>query len=224
MKATKRGEKAKPAPPADINKEFCQRFLSLMVSFYDEPSMNPIITFPQTVSDPEAKEETYQPFQSRVIDLRLRRMQDKLEEFQINQNEKIENNLNKIDKKQQELHPELDDLFAPETVQRSSVPYHVQAQQKDAERNAWHMRNRKNKPIDYQEVEREYKQRLVQSKQTGEARAKQRVERIRNNLPNKEFYVSKITQREQEEKEVVRAREPRRREPPVLSLKSPIYE
>ena len=76
-KTSKQGsKKQKENYCENINEEFCQRAFSLFFSFYENPSIEEINTFPPVKPDPTKNIKKKNSIQNSIVDLRLRRLQE----------------------------------------------------------------------------------------------------------------------------------------------------
>lgn len=187
--------KGKKTPPCkDVTGEFCQRFLSMMASFYDNPSSTEITTFP-----PAPKPEPTTPkqqqrkvdFSSPVADLRLKR---KLE-AQASQIAAAEtdfmNELQAARENVENQEVDMTGVFDPETSVRSEIPKYMLLKQLDEEEER-NRRTIKSKPLDIMEFERQGTQKLEMAKKRGINRAMKRREKMEASTPTKEYYKSPV--------------------------------
>lgn len=124
----------------------------------------------------EIKEDKSHPFQSRIVDLRLRRIQNTRNKIQVESNQKILDSYDQIEELINEYKDnDIESIFQPEKVALSDVPLYLQNIQNDEKND--HLKNQRKKranPIDLKTIEKQYTERLKRSEQIGKQRAKDR--------------------------------------------------
>lgn len=177
----------------DVELEFCQRALSLLTSFYETPSTSEILNFPPAKKVDLPPPEKKVPFNSSVIDLRVRRTQEQQKNDLVNINESIATRVEEMSEVLRSSNVNLDDVFLPEQADRPEKPRYLLNQELDEKAEAERKRTNRNAPLDMETVEKEYKQRLKKSQQKGLLRCQRRMERIKENASKtKPFYKTKI--------------------------------
>ena len=183
----------RPQPTCDdVPGEFCRRFLSLMASFYDNPSTEEILTFPSPRPQSSTpKEEKKLEFESPVTDLRLRR---KLEAT-ASENAEVTGTYNdKMRQLAEEFktgEADMTGVFEAELAERSEIPKYLAIQKLDEAEERRSKRGDR-KPMDILAIEKQNTRRLEIAMQRGIIRAKKRRERMENSATTKEFYKSQI--------------------------------
>lgn len=188
-----KGKRGQPACD-DVPGEFCSRFLSLMASFYDNPSTEEILTFPPVKARQwTPKEEQRIEFESPVTDLRLRRRL----EAQAGEVAQVENdyaeNLQKLSEQFKTSDADMTGVFEAELVERAAIPKYLANERLDQEDNKYQLRKRTWKPMDILAIEKQNTKRLEVALQRGIIRAKKRKERMESAAsPRSDLYKSQI--------------------------------
>lgn len=164
---------------------YSKAFKILAYSYKSGPEQSTILPNPENVST--TKEENKYPFQSRIVDLRLRRNQDQRTSVQ----EESSQLFLKSHKKYENLIKSNDDditsVFEPEQAVRPDVPLYLQNVIKEEKENLWKYRRKERpNPISMKKIEKEYSKRLENSKKIGINRAKHRYDYYHHQAPNVE--------------------------------------
>lgn len=172
MKQTK---SKKPDGVPFTSTKFCMNVFNLLASTYGMPS-NPLWIFKP---DPEAKtitEEKSSSFQSRIVDLRLRRQQENIAEQANKQNEYLASTIEEVYQKLKEETEDIEDAFAAETANRSEMSFSKRTLTNDTDNSPRFQRPKKSpyQSLNMKNIENEYSTRLEQSYRKGKARAEAR--------------------------------------------------
>lgn len=173
-------KKAKePVPCEDVEAEFCLRALSLFASLYGSPSTEEITTFPPPKSQKIPPPEKSIPFNSPIIDHRLRRNQEKRASTFENQSKLLSLQAERISEKldSEDNDCNLEEIFAPEKATRTEKPKYILNEEMDRKIEQ-DKREQKPKPLDMKEIQKQFKARLEASKKRGKERSAQRKERL----------------------------------------------
>ena len=134
--ATSKSAKSKSTTTANVELEFTQRFLSLFTSFYDTPSIDDIISFPAAKPNPQPEVKSTSrnpPFHSGVWDLRLKKSIDlRLANDQLT-SDSLSEQVTQLRETLQSDSADLNDIFAPQKVERQQIPLYLQNMEKDDE-------------------------------------------------------------------------------------------
>lgn len=167
----------------NIELEFTQRFLSLFTSFYETPSIEEILTFPQTKPAPptEVKAPTRMPpFHSGVWDLRLKKAIDaRITNDQLTSDSLSEQVL-QLRETLASDNPGMSDIFVPQKTERPQIPLYIQNIQKE-EALAEEERTKRTKPqsSNVAELTQLFTERLRTQKAMSKERAKRRFMRAK---------------------------------------------
>jgi hypothetical protein len=186
MKKTSTKKATKVKYCEDVNNEFFTRFYDLLYTNYHNEEPKPIETFPPMKPGSEAKAETQQAFNSKIVDLRIKRAFDK----KLNNKEHEETNetdeKDKFEKRMENNEEQIDEVFEKVGITISPIPTYIANQMKD-EVELKAKNERKNKRVNMKEVEAEFTRRLKQSEQRGRERALRRNAKLQGVEDHDEF-------------------------------------
>jgi hypothetical protein len=175
------GTRAKSAPVCEnVEQEFCTRALSLLASFYESPTIDPIVTMPPVKPGNPLPSPSVVAFSSAVADLRLRRAQEQQVAARSAMCEQIASRAEEMSQLLRSTSANLDDVFLSEPAPRPIKPLYQANLERDANaaaRFALEQRKPRYKPLEIGKVEREFKRRLEESAARGAERARRRIER-----------------------------------------------
>lgn len=197
----KAGKKTQEPEVEDISQQFCKGAMEIMMGFYRTEEACETPKMPRAKPQSSNRQEKLQPFSSRVVDLKLKRLRDK--NNQIN-SDRITELPDLAAQCADSVGAEIDnipELFSVEQANRDIVPRHIAAEQKrereeQEKKAALHARN----IIDWDESRRQQQARLRKAKEEGVNRAKKRAERMlnavtENDRPNRYYQMSSASSR-----------------------------
>ena len=167
---------------APITTDFCKRAFQLLASCYrleNPPSMKFAAA---NTENKKRMPEKNQAFQSKIVDLRMRRQQDQLEAVRTQKLKEIQSNVDQISKRLAEKNENIDEAFLNEKVAKPDIPIYLRNAEKFERRVEFEQERAKcipYKPMNMLEVEKLFTYRLAKAKESGEMRARQRVIRMR---------------------------------------------
>lgn len=181
-----KGRTKKIPPCENVELEFTQRFLSLFTSFYDTPSTTEILTFPPAPADPSgelAPQSTTKtpPFHSAVWDMRLSKaVAARQTNDQMTSDSLSEQVLQLRDSLAADT-PELTEIFAVEKAPRPEIPLYVQNIEKDKKAllESFKPPIRESQPLNLNEAEKVFTEKLKKQKEVSKERQKRRFIRAR---------------------------------------------
>ena len=159
----------------NVNNDFMRNVFNLLAASYSMPSESQIpLKFKDEEKEPQ--EDKSQAFQSRIVDLRLRRQQEQLVQYQIESNQKISGMIEDIAQKLKENSEDIDEVFEPEKAERFDVPLYLRNTDYDRKREDRYNREIRSphKPMNMKNIQREYTNRLERAQVIGTARAEKR--------------------------------------------------
>ncbi|OHT07876.1 hypothetical protein TRFO_23736 [Tritrichomonas foetus] len=176
MRPAKKSKFAKKNQTNNFPLDFYNRAFAILAYTYGSgPDQSYIL--PEPAEEVTVKEENRQPFQSRIVDLRLRRNQDQREKVQIEHDEKIQNSYEKYEQMIINSSEDIESVFEPEQAVRPDVPLYLQNIHNDERINSWKYRRKKRPhPMDMKKIEKEYTARLNKSREIGVKRATNRAQ------------------------------------------------
>lgn len=175
----------------NVNCDFCKNVFNLLASTYGIPA-DPLIelNFPEK-DEKTVNEDKSSSFQSRIVDLRLRRQQETLIQLQNDKNEAISSMIEDVYQKLIANSEDIDDAFEADKANRSDVPLYLRNIDNDYKIEEKYAKARRSphKPMNMRNIEREYTNRLERSRVIGTTRAEKRVLKMQmhaleNNIPN----------------------------------------
>lgn len=173
-----------PKPVEDVEEEFCKRTMQLLTAFYEPIGINEILMFPPVQENEQLPQEKSLPFNSSVVELRLKRtVENEINNYQQlidNYNKRIAYLQNEISSQQMNL----DEIFQAEPIDRPAKPLYIVNEEKDIEA-AERMKLRGMKTLDVLKTEPQMKERLQEAQKKGKERAAARVLRMSNIDVNK---------------------------------------
>ena len=175
----------------NVNCDFCKNVLNLLANTYGIPSDPQIqLNFPNN-AEKIVNEDKSSSFQSRIVDLRLRRQQETLIQLQKEKNDAISSMIEEVYQKLRDNSDDIDDAFAAEKANRSDVPLYLRNTEYEIRNEERYQKARKSphKPMNMKNITREYTNRLERSRVIGPTRAEKRVLKMQmhaleNNVPN----------------------------------------
>ncbi|OHT12031.1 hypothetical protein TRFO_18216 [Tritrichomonas foetus] len=176
---TKSSKSRSQSQTTNIELEFTQRFLSLFTSFYENPSIEEIVTFPQNLqlqpSDQQKAPGRTPPFHSGVWDLRLRKALDaRVTNDQLASDSLSEQVLQLRESLASET-PDLNDVFVPPMTERPQIPLYLQNIQKDEDQVKDSRRPRiRSTSINFAETSQMFSERLKRQKEKSQERRRNR--------------------------------------------------
>ncbi|OHT03608.1 hypothetical protein TRFO_28981 [Tritrichomonas foetus] len=165
----------------EISELFCLNALKMLGSIY--LIHNQVQQDPFPIIEGDAVPESKHAFQSRVVDLKLRRQTEKNSEVQkeFNSNLADQNDMYSEYYNQEEImNINIDDAFAPQAVERPQNYKYLSHAQKDS---VVQKKPANNKGINMKKITKEYQARLNQAKEKGINRAKRRAEKMQKGYP-----------------------------------------
>ena len=183
-----RQQKSRVKQPTDTLAEaFCLQALMMMGHIYlDRQSSFNMPTLPnpteEEIQNSNQKPESKHAFQSRVADLKLRRITNKTHLLQDSFNENLKQQLKDYDEhcnSENVVSTNIDDAFNPPAPKYNSYKYVENMQ------NVQEPREKKpaKQALDMKKINREYQARLDEAKEKGINRAKRRAERLQRGAP-----------------------------------------
>ena len=189
----------KQASDTDITKSFCKSALELMFSYYAPSDGTQVSKIPRVKGTQEApaKKETNQSFQSRLVDLRLRRAIDKMQETNAKKLAQAPKVIEKVEAREQD-EDNIPEIFQSEPTERAEVPRYVTSSKRQEEEIKEKVANfRGRNIINWEKSKQEFGRRLEKSKKDGIERARRRMERMqasgRENDPSIRYYPNSTT-------------------------------
>ncbi|OHS96679.1 hypothetical protein TRFO_09839 [Tritrichomonas foetus] len=177
-------------PEQNINCDFCRNIFNMLASSYGMPT-DPQIPLHFKKDKKTVSEEKSPAFQSKIVDLRLRRQQEQRSQIQDDSNVRISSLIEEVSQKLKDNLEDIDDVFQPEKANRSDVPLYLRNTEYDhrAEERYERARRSPHQPMNMKSITKEYTNRLERSQIIGTARAEKRVLRMQmhaleNNVPN----------------------------------------
>lgn len=175
----------------NVNCDFCKNVFNLLANTYGIPSDPQIqLNFPNN-AEKIVNEDKSSSFQSRIVDLRLRRQQETLIQLQKEKNDAISSMIEEVYQKLRDNSDDIDDAFAAEKANRSDVPLYLRNTEYEIRNEERYQKARKSphKPMNMKNITREYTNRLERSRVIGTTRAEKRVLKMQmhaleNNVPN----------------------------------------
>ena len=161
----------------NINEEFCQRAFSLFFSFYENPSIEEINTFPPVKPDPTKNTKKKNNIQKSIIDLRLKRLQEQKQTEAKQIVEEIEDNIIEMADTLRGSDINLDQVFLPEPAQRPEKPKYLINQEKDIEASRRRERPR-SEGINIIATQEKFQKKLDDSAKRGIERAQKRIQQL----------------------------------------------
>lgn len=161
----------------NVNCDFCKNVFNLLATTYGIPADPQIkLNFPEK-TEKTPTEEKSSSFQSRIVDLRLRRQQETLVQLQNDKNEAISSTIEEVYQKLRSNTEDIDDAFEAEKANRSEVPLYLRNIDNDFKNDERLTKSRKSphKPMNMKNIAREYTNRLERSRVIGTTRAEKRV-------------------------------------------------
>lgn len=174
MKANKSSISKKEITTDNFPFDFYNRAFEILAYLYKSgPEQSTIL--PNPTDEITVKEENKYPFQSRIVDLRLRRNQDQRASVQKESNKIFSNEYKKYGKLIKNDNDDIISAFEVEQAVRPDIPLYLQNVIKDEKENSWKYRRKKRpNPMNMKKIEKEYTERLKTSEKTGINRAKRR--------------------------------------------------
>lgn len=174
MKANKSSISKKEITTDNFPFDFYNRAFEILAYLYKSgPEQSTIL--PNPTDEITVKEENKYPFQSRIVDLRLRRNQDQRASIQKESNKIFSNEYKKYGKLIKNDNDDIISAFEVEQAVRPDIPLYLQNVIKDEKENSWKYRRKKRpNPMNMKKIEKEYTERLKTSEKTGINRAKRR--------------------------------------------------
>ena len=175
----------------NINCDFCKNVFNLLATTYGIPA-DPLVklNFPEK-TEKTPSEEKSSSFQSRIVDLRLRRQQETLIQLQNDKNEAISSIIEEVYQRLRANSEDIDDVFEADKANRSDVPLYLRNIDNDFKNDERLTKSRKSphKPMNMKNIAREYTNRLERSRVIGTTRAEKRVLKMQmhaleNSIPN----------------------------------------
>lgn len=188
MKSSKSHIAKKEATTDTFPLDFYSRAFEILAYLY-KSGPEQTTTLPNPDGEFSVKEENKYPFQSRIVDLRLRRNQDQRASVQAESSQAFLKSYKKYENLIKNNDDDIISVFEPEQAVRPDVPLYLQNVIKEEKENLWKYRRKKRpNPISMKEIEKEYSKRLENSKRIGIDRAKHRYDiyhhQAENTSPN----------------------------------------
>ncbi|EAY02025.1 hypothetical protein TVAG_051570 [Trichomonas vaginalis G3] len=181
--------------PQQLQEEFNKRAINLFYSMYTTPSVDELMNFPPVQEQPPtegAKLKAKIEFHSGVCDYKLRRKVQN----SVYQSNSVLVQLGETVERQPDIKNtqiiNAEEIFAPEKAQRSEKPLYLQNQEED-EQNYEKSIHISHKPLNIPAIEKEYKQRLKKSEETGKARCMRRYRFIKKTEKEHRDFVSSLS-------------------------------
>ena len=161
----------------NINEEFCQRAFSLFFSFYENPSIEEINTFPPAKPNTEKNTKKKNTIQNSILDLRLKRLQGQKQEEMQQIVESFEENIIEMGDALRRSEINLEQVFAPEPTQRPEKPKYLQNEEKDIEESKRKDRHRA-EGINIIATQEKFQKKLDDAARKGKERAQKRYKQL----------------------------------------------
>jgi hypothetical protein len=138
-------------------------------------SGQPIRSFPAVAVGPPANAANYSSFQSKISDLRLQRLQDRIDALHTQAAQDTVSACQRYSGLlRSENNPQIEQVFKPERAKRRDYPLYLENADRDKSAAQWRPKQQ-HTHLPMQEIEREFAIRLKQSKNRGNSRARQRM-------------------------------------------------
>lgn len=184
MKSSKSHIAKKEATTDTFPLDFYSRAFEILAYLY-KSGPEQTTTLPNPDGEFSVKEENKYPFQSRIVDLRLRRNQNQRASVQTESNQTFLSSYKKYKNLIRSNDDDIIPVFEPEQAVRPDVPLYLQNVIKEKEEDSVKYRRKKRpNPISMKEIEKEYSKRLKNSKKVGINRAKHRFNYYQNQAEN----------------------------------------
>ena len=194
MNPTNKSKIAKSQQTTDnIHQDFYNRAFAILAYMYSSgPAVDYILPKPSQTNQNEGLPEESKPaFQSRIVDLRLRRYQDTNDDVYMESNQKYMDSYADIQNLLQDEMEDITPVFTPEQADRPETPLYVRNYIHEQKMNQRKYRRRKpHMEMDYKKIEKEYSERIKKAQEIGIKRAEERYNTYALN-PYPEFYKSK---------------------------------
>jgi hypothetical protein len=161
----------------DFDATFFKHVYSMIASIYnpDDSAAQPPPSLPVPKTRSARNPVTPSTFQSKIADLRLRRMQDRIDALHA---EAANQAKAACDNYAQMLHSrptlEIDEVFKPERARRRNYPLYLENEEKDRSAARWRPKQQPAR-VPLEEINRNFSARLEDAKEKGSARAQRRL-------------------------------------------------
>lgn len=193
-------KREQPVQDTDITKSFLKSALEQMFAFYvesDDVTVSKVPRVKRTENAQDVKKETNQSFQSRLVDLRVRKAMDKAQERNSKKTSEVPDVIKNVETHTNDEEDNIPEIFQTEPAERAEVPRYVSASKKQEEMNQNVSNFRGRNMINWEKSRQEFGRRLQKSKMDGINRAKRRMERLqasaRENDPSVRYYPNSTT-------------------------------
>ena len=177
----KAGKEQEENETGNLTTDFCKRTFQLLASCYHLEGPPPL-RFASATTGKKRLPEKGPAFQSKIVDLRMRRNQEQLETARNQKLKVLDGNLDEISRRLSEKSENIDEAFLNEKAPKPDIPAYIRNAEKYERKVELDTERAKcvpYKPMNMLEVEKLFTYRLAKAKESGEQRAKERVLRMR---------------------------------------------
>jgi hypothetical protein len=168
-----------PGTAQDFDAAFFKYVYGLVASAYnpDDAVPEPVLKLPPAKARSAANPVVPSTFQSKIADLRLRRMQERIDALHVEANNQAKA---ACESYSQMLHSnapvEIEEVFKPEKAKRRNYPLYLENAERDRSAAKWRPKEQPPR-VPLEEINRKFSNRLEEAKERGSARAHNRMAR-----------------------------------------------
>ena len=162
----------------NVEQEFFKRVLGLMTCNYEPQQIEEYLKFPKVMEIDINNNEKKYPFNSTVLDLRVKRHFENQSNKSKELNETFEEKVKELDQILTLSNVNLTDVFKAEQVEKPSKPLYILNAEKDQEALE-KLLSSQNKSLNITEIQNKFNLKLEKSAKKGKERAEIRMNRIK---------------------------------------------